>query len=94
MRKYIDIIDEEFASKTALKMPPRELMDGDLRADIGRAREYDSAEEYADALNPVHTMNTDPPHIHDRAQRERDRLINRWNYWKEMGYITPDFDQR
>ena len=92
MRKYIDIINEEFANKSEtapFKMPPRELMDGDLRADVGQARQYDSAEDYADALNPISSMNHDPSHIHDRAERERERLIHRWNYWKEMGYINP-----
>ena len=92
MRKYIDIINEEFAEKSAsapFKMPPRELMDSDIRADVDTARQYDTADEYADALNPIHVMNTDPPQLHDRYERERVRLKNRWEYWKEMGYITP-----
>lgn len=59
---------------------------GMLRA-VQKARQYASAEQYADDNNPVNRMNSDPDHIHQSYDEERRRLVRQWNLWKDSGYI-------
>lgn len=78
IREYIDLVEVVFGRKGVTP---------ELDADLRRASQYQSAEAYADELNPVSRRNTDPPHIHARWEQERDRLITKWNYWRNRGMI-------
>lgn len=64
---------------------------GDLtpeeREQLKFAREYGSENAFADALNPIHVMNTDPPELHDRFQQHDLALRNRYRKWKKMGLV-------
>jgi hypothetical protein len=51
------------------------------------AREYESAEDYADAMNIYSFSFSDPPHLKDRAEQEFRRLTTQWNLWKQIGSI-------
>jgi hypothetical protein len=55
---------------------------------VATARQFASAEEYAEATSPYGPwMSTDPPHIKDRTAQEHERLKALWNLWKELGLV-------
>jgi hypothetical protein len=55
---------------------------------VERARQYPTAEAYAEDNDSFSPTNTDPSHIWQRSERERARLVRQWNLWKQQGYIV------
>lgn len=99
MRQYMQIVEgfiggsrpaRSFGRRGVMPTPvtPRDPTDARMKAAIDDARKYHSAEEYARNNNSIFPMNTDPDDIHHNYKREQSQLVDRWNRWKEMGYIA------
>jgi hypothetical protein len=57
---------------------------------VAMARKFKSAEAYAyDSNNnqymPINSY--DPPQVRQRAKSEAERLMRKWNMWKQQGYF-------
>lgn len=94
MREYMRIVEgfigtvphRSFGRRGVPSQPTDPVNPAMLRA-VQNARKYASAEEYADDNNRISPMNTDPDHIHQNHQDEKQRLIRQWNLWKDTGYL-------
>lgn len=99
MRKYIQIVEafmgdqgpaRAFGRRNAPPEAPTayEPRDPALRAKVQRARQYPTAEAYAEDNDPFEATNTDPLHIQQRSEAERARLVRQWTLWKSQGFIV------
>lgn len=57
------------------------------RAEVEQARQYGSAEEFAEAMNPFHPRNTDPENIHRSYQDARNQLLKKWNFFQSRDWL-------
>jgi hypothetical protein len=92
IRHYIDLVEYGFQQPAFGQkgvMPGRgpEPTNPKVQGELEQARKYSTAEAYADEMNPITPMNTDPPKVRDMWERENDRLLAKWNHWKTMGLI-------
>jgi hypothetical protein len=66
-------------------------VDPHLRSAVEQARQFPSAEAYADAMMADDASfvrrNTDPQHIHDRWDNMHRQMMQRWENWKGQGYL-------
>lgn len=97
MREFINIVEVGFGGPPMQQpafgrkgvAPTRQIQPAPpkYQAEVERASQYGSAEEYADAYQSIHPMNTDRPQVHDNYRREREQLMSRWNAFRDHNWL-------
>ena len=100
MREYMKIVEafmgsampaRGFGQKGVAPEPTRakDHPDPQHHRHIMHARRYPDAEAYARDNNSVERWNTAPANVHRMHDEEHSKLVDRWNKWRDHGYIVP-----
>ena len=85
IRRFMHIVEGLFTRRRPVEPVSNPLHHQPDSLEI--AQQSATAEEYADLMNPIGVFNSDPDDLHDRARRERERLITQWNNWNRLGML-------